>query len=190
MALSALAASALISAIPAVLQMGIGGAQLMKGNRMNPVRPDFNIPESSRSALSNAEYMASQTELPGAEAIKSNIQESGANAVEQAARYASNPNAVLGMVNRVQENQNDQFQQLGIQGANFFANNQNQLRSQQNNMAQLELTRDTWDKYNPYMEEILRKQALIGSGLENIMGASKSASTLGTNFLGAKTPIV
>ena len=169
-------------AIPAIIQGGIGIAQLAGGASMNPKRPDYEIPESAEAALANAKYVASQTGLPGADVFRSALKENMANSIFNLTQAATSPTQILEGVTKMNEEYANQEQNLAIQSAQNYLNNQGMLRGELNNMAAREDQKWVANEYNPWLMKMERKQALMEGGMHNIMGGVGSA----TSLLGAK----
>lgn len=169
-------------AIPAIIQGGIGIAQLAGGASMNPKRPDYEIPESAEAALANAKYVASQTGLPGADVFRSALKENMANSIFNLTQAATSPTQILEGVTKMNEEYANQEQNLAIQSAQNYLNNQGMLRGELNTMAAREDQKWVANEYNPWLMKMERKQALMEGGMHNIMGGVGSA----TSLLGAK----
>lgn len=169
-------------AAPAIIQGGIGLAQLAKGASMNPKRPEYEVPESAEEALANAKYVASQTALPGADIFRSSLKENMANSIFNLTQAATSPTQILEGITKMNEEYANQEQKLAMQAAQNYYNNQGQLRGELNNMAAREDQKWIANEYNPWLMDMERKQGLMEGGMHNIMGGVSS----GASLLGAK----
>lgn len=162
--------------MPAAFQALVGGVQTIKGLTMKEgERPEYEVPDDAKAALSNAKYVASQTKLPGEDKIQERMQENMANAIFTTTQAAQDPSQIVAGTQKVTEAFNNQQVDLGIKGAEFFFQNQGQLRGELNKMADREDTKWTLNEYNPYMMNLEKKQSLIEGGLSNIQGGVNSA---------------
>lgn len=161
--------------LPAAFQFAVGAGQTIKGLTMKEgERPEYEIPETAEAALANAKYIASQTKLPGEDLIQDRMKENMANAIFTTTQAAQDPSQILAGAQKITEAFNNQQVDMGIKGAEFYYQNQGQLRGELNRMAEREDTKWTLNEYNPYMENKERKQALTGGGLENLQGGLNS----------------
>lgn len=173
---------------PALLSAGVGLAQTIKGLSMDEgERPEFDIPDSAQEALANARYQASQTKLPGVDTTRDILREDAANAIFNATRAATSPGQILSAVSGVNEALNKSEMNLAVQGAQRYDQNQGMLRGELNKMAGWEQMDWIQDEWNPYMQNLQRKQSLLSGGLNNIMsgvnmlpGAAGGANYLNT----------
>lgn len=148
----------------------IGGIQTVKGLSMNPERPTYEIPDEAQESLNNARRVASMTEIPGASILRESLKENMANSIFSMTQAATSPSQILAGVGGMQESYANEEQKLAVAGANMYMNNQGMLRQELNRMADREDQRFVINKLNPYVEDMERKQALIGGGVQNIMG--------------------
>lgn len=174
--MGALALAAL--ALPSLIQGGVGIAQLAKGASMKPERPEYEVPESATEALANAKYVASQTALPGADIFRSALRENMANSIFSLTQAATSPTQILEGVTKMNEQYANQEQQLAMQGAQNYYNNQGELRSELNTMAAREDQKWVANEYNPWLMDMERKQALMEGGISNISGGVTGALNL------------
>lgn len=166
-----------LQAAPAV----IGLAQMLSGAATKTGGyPDLNIPipESSKKALSNAEYIASQTQLPGYETAIGNIRETTAGRIGALERGAETSSQLLSGITRLSEQENEAIQGLDIASAQNFQNNQGMLRGELDKMGGME-----WEKFmrefqnnelDKYVMQNQKKQALLGAGMQNLVGGAQS----------------
>jgi hypothetical protein len=148
----------------------IGGIQAVKGLSMNPERPTYEIPDEAQESLNNARRVASMTEIPGASILRESLKENMANSIFSMTQASTSPSQILAGVGGMQESYANEEQKLAIAGANMYMNNQGMLRQELNRMADREDQKFVINKLNPYVEDMERKQSLIGGGLQNIMG--------------------
>jgi hypothetical protein len=128
----------------------IGGVQSIAGlTKKTPEYPtrQYGAPDSAKKALSNAEYIASQTQLPGYDTIKSNIGENVAGGISQMERVADSPAALLSGITRLTSDANESLQGLGVAGANNWQQNQGVLRNELGAGAQTSAYRFRYAKY-------------------------------------------
>ena len=174
-------------ALPYAIGAGVQGAtalwQLAKSAQLAKTpRPKYEIPEAAKAALANAQLMASQRELPGQSIMEQKIAGSTANAIGQMKQAADSPAAILGGIGKLAQNEQGALGDLAYKAANYYANNQAQLRAQLGNMGQYQANQWQWDKQMPYQKDMAASSAMLGAGLQNLYGAGQGiGNAMGAN---------
>lgn len=157
-------------AVGAGIKALVGGIQTAKGLSMKPERPTYDIPDEAQDALNNARRVASMTEIPGANILRDALRENMANSLFAVTQSATSPTQAIAAAGSMQETYANEEQKLAAAGANMYVQNQGLLRQELNRMADRKDQQFVINELNPYVEDMERKQALIGGGVQNIMG--------------------
>jgi hypothetical protein len=166
-------------AIPALLQGGIGIAQGIKGfsDASNLDRPEYDIPESAEEALGTQRAWASQTRMPGQTIAEENIRQNQADVMAAMRDMGGSP-AGLSSLN---EGTSEALESLGARSSMWQTQQKDMLLRQLGQMAGYEDKKWNWDERMRFEENAAEASALIGSGMQNVMGAAKT----GADYAGA-----
>lgn len=173
----------LASAVSNLPGMVLGGSQLMKSNRMNPVRPEYEIPESEKRALGVAEGLASQTRLPGQSAIEGRLDQTTANSLATIERMGYGGASDINAASRAYGNQQDKETELGVAAAGFNIQNQKNLEQALNKMAVYEDKQWQINEQQPFLDDSRAKAALYEGGMQNLVGGFKDTAGGVSNIL-------
>jgi len=180
-----LVASALISAIPALIQGGTGIAQGIRARKMAEglERPDMKIPQSAIDALERARTMASTFEMPGYSQAVDQINQVLSTTAKRIGSSATSSSEALGAILNASGQAQSMMQNLGAMSAQDYANRQNTLMSQENQMANWEQML-MQDQLNAFGQESGASAALAGAGMQNAFsGASNAAGSVATGLV-------
>ena len=163
------------STIPALMQAGVGIWQMNKARKLAEAeRPEYEIPQSEKDALSIAQQLATQRELPGQGAMEENIRANTASGISRMSEVADSPAMLLGNIATMTNKENQALNQLGISAANYYAQNQRNLQGALSRMGQQELAKWQYDEMKPYEEAMQAAAMMREGGLQNIVGGAKS----------------
>lgn len=163
------------STIPALMQAGVGIWQMNKARKLAEAeRPEYEIPQSEKDALSIAQQLATQRELPGQGAMEESIRANTASGISRMSEVADSPAMLLGNIATMTNKENQALNQLGISAANYYAQNQRNLQSALSRMGQQELAKWQYDEMKPYEEAMQAAAMMREGGLQNIVGGAKS----------------
>jgi hypothetical protein len=174
-----LAALGIASAIPGLLQTGLGLFQGIKGANMDITRPVMDTPEAKKETTAMARLMALNQRMPGMSAAENRVMQGSSN-FQQSAKDAAGSSAELmaGLVAN-QQNENANLADLGAKNASFQQNNMMNLQNQLEKDAQYQRENFNWNKVNKFQEDTATKSALIGSGIQNTFGGVDSLAKIG-----------
>jgi len=164
------AAYAAINSIPALYKLISSGIQSSRAKKLERERPTMELSESTLGATDIMERLASQTELPGQQAIEQRMGSDTASTVEQIQASTDSPAALMGALTDLHSNQMRTEQDLGIAGAQMQQQNLAALAQQRNIQAREE--QKVWD-YNvnqPYQQDSAAASALKGASMQNLFG--------------------
>lgn len=179
----------------ALLGLGMGAASalpqwltgLTQGNTADQlakdlVRPDFDIPDSAKRALTSAEEQASRNELPGAATIRGQLDQTTANTLATIERLSMDPVMSINSASRAYGNQLEKETDLGIESARMKLRNQDVLRNELGNMADWENQKWMWDERLPYEQRAKAIESLREGSIRNKNAAWKDFIGSGINF--------
>ena len=160
----------LAQGISGLFQGGKGVAGLLGSNR-----PQYSIPAAQQQSLALAQAQAGG-DMAGYGQAKSNIGTSTANALG-AARESGNP---LAAISAIQANQNQAFNNLDTQNANYKVGRQDNLQRALGTQGEYQDRAFQMNEFAPYMDKQRESRQLIGSGLSNVFGAMNNATAFDT----------
>jgi len=157
---------------------GIG--QLLKAKRMNPVRPEYEIPQETKDILGLRQSLLNAG-LPGEQQATQDIYITQANAIANAARGASDQGQYLGLLGMAQGSTNRALNNLAVQRAQNYQANVSGLENAQRVMAAAEDKQWELNKYDPYLMQLQRKYQLQNAGNQNIESGLSAIGSLGSS---------
>jgi len=167
-------AELLMQFAPQLLKFGLGALQGAGGlgGMLSNQRPQFEIPQAAKQALSLANVRANSN-MPTYNNSVQNAQLATANQVS-AAKEAGNPMSVLP---QLQANENAAMR--GIDNQNLQYHDQTVQNQQQQLQRQADYQEQQFqlNKFAPYADKQNRSNQLIGSGISNMTGALDSAAS-------------
>lgn len=165
----------------------LGGSQLMKSARINPVRPEYEIPEAENRAIGLSKNLASETRLPGQSAIEGRLDESTANELATIERMGYGGASDINAASRAYGNQQDKETQLGVSAANMRLQNQRNYQQALDRYAMFQDKKWQLNKMDPYLRDAQAKAALYQAGMTNLTGGAKDIGGGISNLLLANT---
>lgn len=166
-----MAAGAALGGFNTLYKLGSGIVQSIKGGRIKPQRPTYQIPSEITANQKMAQDLANTSRLPGQSIAEGNIRASSANALSNVKNTSSNVNDVLAAASNINANQNSAMNNLAMEGAGFQMANKDRLSAANQAMAQYKDQAFNYNQNEPYLMQQQRKNALIQSGAQNISGA-------------------
>jgi hypothetical protein len=183
-----LTASALIGAVPAVVQAGTGIWQMQQAKKLakNNIRPNMQTPDAVMNALANSRSQAMQTKLPGQDLIESKIDASVATNVNNLKEVADSPAALMGAVNQAYVGGMDKKNDIAIAAASRFDQNQSQYQDMLGKVGEYEMQNFMFNKADPYMKTAAAASALKEGGMRNIYGGINNAAGAASKYMDGK----
>lgn len=169
------------SAVGGLYKLGSGIYQGIKGAKMHPKRPTYNIPSEIGANQAMFRAQANSTRIPGQAIAENNIKAGSANAMRNVQNASRNTSDILAAASQVNSNQNSAFNNLAVQGAQNQMANRDRLANANQTMADYKNQAFDYNKNQPYMNQMAQKMALQQSGAQNIYGALGDASNFGFN---------
>lgn len=175
--------SLLVSAASNIPGMILGGSQLLKSNRMNPERPEYEIPEAERQALELAKSMAAESRIPGQSAIEGRLDQTTANTLATIERMGYGGASDINAASRAYGNQLEKETELGVAGAQLKQQNERNLEQALSRMGTYEDKQWKLNEYDPFQQESAAKAALYEGGMQNLFGGLKDTTGGISNIL-------
>ncbi len=149
----------------------LGGLQVLGGllTKKGP-RPEWQIPAAATEALGNARTMASASVRPGDQMAKDAISKNTAAIIGNINRTAGSATQALGAGEKAQINANNALNQNAAQNTQYQFNAKQNLQNVLGTYANLQREQQQKNVFDPYQARVDTKNALIGSGLQNIFG--------------------
>lgn len=178
---------AAISGIGGLFGLVNGVGQILKSNRMNPVRPTYEIPEETKEALGLRQSLLNAG-LPGEQLARQGIFTNQANAVSGLQRAASDQGQLLAGLNAAQGQTNNALEGLQQAREANYANNVAGLEGAQARMAAARDKAFEYNEYEPYLMQLQQKYQLKNAGNQSISNGIGALSTIGAVTAGMARP--
>lgn len=158
-----------VAAGGAALQLGLGIGQLLKARKMRDIkRPMMTTPKALTELYSRRKFAAGTYGLPGQGQIEAKmarqqaasmrgIRESGQSAASQIAGIAA-----------IDQTSKEATERLGVQGAQFNAQNQQLLDQVQRELAAQQRAEQEYNALGPFRDKQLAYAALYQGGMTNL----------------------
>ncbi len=171
-------------AVPAAIQGGLGLMQLGAAGRMNPKRPEYQVPDEVSQELAMSR-MSLNSEAPWLKRAEERLDQGTASAGYRLGRVAGNSSQLLAGLSGINMQANIARRGLMEADANDYARREANLRRSLGVMATYKDKQFQLNKMEPYMNEARTKAALTQGGLLNISGAANSGvqSLMGAQLL-------
>lgn len=158
---------ALASLIPTLAQTGIGVGQYFKGRKMGQEqRPTYQIP-SAVNELVGRQRTAMTSDMPGQQAMIDQQRATSSNQMEQMAKYGMiDPN----LASNVYGDERSMVGNIGLQGANYRSTEKDKYLSALGMLGQYQDYQQDMNVFDPYRRKMDAAGAMMGSGMQNIMG--------------------
>lgn len=158
----------------------------VKANKIKPNRPTYEIPKSILGNLDVAQALANRSRIAGQNIYEDQMAQNQAASIQQAQNVGGSSQDILDLIAKTTQAGQDSLNTLALKGAE-----QNQF-NQQNLMNQNQIYADYLDKtfqfnkVEPYMTDVARKQALEAKSIQDrqnfkkeLVGAAKIAAQKG-----------
>lgn len=170
--------------------LGIGkSAKAKKARRKAQSTFDKNkyeIPESARASLQSAQRQASEVGLAGQDVMEAQLGQSTAQGVGASQEVGTSSSDVLGMLSQLYGNQQAQQQNIGIQAAQQYQQNQSSLQGALGTMAGYEDQKWKYNVLYPYQQQMSaagqmadQGASMINSGMSTIGNVAGGMAQMG-----------
>ncbi len=187
--------AALISAIPALIQLGTSVSQNEKAKKYAKAKRPFQnypIPQPIIDNVNAAKLQAGVTGLPGQGTIEDKLRAGEATSDFNLINSQKSPAAIAAGIATNDKNFMNAESNLGVQGAQFKQSNQRVLAG-----ANMDLARAMDQKYNkdwewndklPYLQNMAAASAMKEASMRNSMAAFNDIAKIGSSAIdGGKT---
>ena len=182
-------AAAIISAAPALLQLGQGIAQGGRAGKIKGNRPMYGTPNEilQNEKDAKAAYNASTAYgLPGQGRIQNNLSNQQSNALNAITQTQNNPSAVLAGIAAIDANSKNAMADLGMDAARFRQQNMDSTRmglfSARQALAAYRDREFEINRMKPFTDAMAAKGALRGAAQQNIYGGVASLANTAGNY--------
>lgn len=177
-----------VSAGLGLAKAGYGIYQGIKQNnqakKIDTTRPTYNIPGEVAANQAMYRDMANSSRMPGQSIAENNIKAGTANSLNALTQTGGGVNNILAAVGGLNQNQNNAMNNLATQGAQFQLQNKDKFANSNNVMAQYRDKAFDYNKNQPYMMNVARKNALQQAGATNINNGLTTAGNTATALAG------
>lgn len=172
---------AALGAIPAIYQGIQGFNQIKQGKELlaNNPRPEYEIPDEVKAALTLSKVAYADPRLAGQGQAQNQIDATAANTVQQA-RDFGNPMAALASI---QSNTNTATNNLNVAAAQQQERDRAGLQDMLGTMAKYQDQAFQLNKFAPYEQKYQEGRQQVGAGQQNVYGALDKISSVGLQML-------
>lgn len=187
--------SAILMGGKAAYELGTGISQGIKGKKMaeGAVRPQYQIPKSAQTALSNAEAMAASSMFPGQQRAEENIYGATSQALTSAKEASGSSADFLAGISGVAGAEQEALGGLATKALEYQDTNKQRLNEALMSMAPYEDKQFEINQYQPFIDQVNAARALKGASRENISNAfgnvAKATTMFGSDASNQKTAI-
>jgi hypothetical protein len=177
-----MALSAVLSAIPAVVQAGTGIYQAYQGNKLanSMERPDYSIPQEVLDNLTDSQIQALRG-LP--EEQRQQYMENIMRSAQTSISALGDRKGGLAGMSSVQQQQNDAYKNLLSIDAQKREENERNLQATRNTMSEYKDKQFQMNEMQPFQDTMAAAEGMQGAGIQNIMGGVTSGSKMGLDYM-------
>lgn len=156
----------LAAALPSLFQFGSG---LLQGSQAGKVRPDLALPPGQAEELAARRQAANSQVMPGQTQVEASIRQGASQALNNATQAGNSSSNILATGAAINQNQNNAFNALSVNAANYQQQQKEKLNQALLRKAQLENERR--------QEANVAKSALTEGSARNIFGGLSGISS-------------
>ena len=134
-------------------------------------RPTYEIPEAVKESLGISRRNAMMTELPAQSTMEARMGSTVSGAVGQGLKGADSQANLLDFIGKQYNTQQQGMQNIGMEAAQQWQNNQTALKGDLNNYGQYQDKQWQLNKYEPYQVAAAKAAALQKAGTEGLVGS-------------------
>jgi len=168
---------AALGGLRSLLGTGLGIAQLIRGSRMKPKRPTYQISQEAKDQLGLAQNQLNAG-LAGKSEILDQINSNQSGFINNIKQGSTDSSTLLATAGLGAVNKNKALNNLAVTQAQDYQNRLRNLMVAQNNMTTQRDKAFQYNEYEPFIDESRTKSSLIEGGIQNILGGIGSASGL------------
>jgi hypothetical protein len=174
--------------VQSAFQIGTGISQMLKAKKINPVRPTYDFETLNKGQLENRNMFKNLMNggMPGLQKASADIMANQSNIMAANERGATDSSTQLLLANSGQARTNDALTNLGVQNAQFSANQAGNLAQANAGLDQGRAQAFQFNEVEPYLDKKQQKEQLLQSGLANISGGLGTAASAASSFQAGK----
>ncbi len=154
----------------------VGMKQKKEAEAMNPIRPEYEIPEAQQQQLALYKGLSNQSRMPGQTQMEDQINASTSTGLAAMQGAAGSAQDILAGASNMAGNQNRQLAGLGIESSRQRRQAEGLYGQSLGQMAQYQDQAFNLNEMVPFMNEVEKKEALMASGMANIDTAWQGTS--------------
>lgn len=166
---------------------GIAGAlkkDPAKDPKNNVPRPRYNIPKEVFQNQAMYDAMSKSSRVPGQSYIENQIGQNQAQALSASQKAAGSSADALSAVSGIQQNSNNQYNELGRQGAEFQFMNKDKLAAANREVADYKQQEFDYNQNQPYQTSYAQKQKIQDQQMMNNNNSINNLVGLGMTYAG------
>lgn len=179
---------AIMQGVQSAFQIGTGISQMIKSKKINPVRPTYDFETLNRGGLENRNMFKNlmNAGMPGLQKASADIMANQSNIMAANERGATDASTQLLLANAGQARTNDALTNLGVQNAQFSANQAGSLAQANAGLDQGRAQAFQFNEVEPYLDKKAQKEQLLQSGLANLSTGLGSAAGAASTYQAGK----
>lgn len=179
--------AALIAAVPAMAQIGMGVKQRNEAKKLASQSPEYETPQEVEDIMRSARKQARDRNLPGTDLIEQSIGSStgrGAAAIKNTSGSSVDSLAAITALYGMEQ---DRKIDLGIESARNYNRNQDVMRDALALGAGYRDKEFDFNAWQPWMAASAAASAMRGAGQQNMMRGATNLSTLASGYMQRKS---
>jgi hypothetical protein len=170
------------SLVPAAVKLGTSLYQMYEGSQLGKAQqPQYQISEGMQNALKNSQMLAAQRELPGQSIMEDQLRGSTAGAIN-AINQMGGGGAGMGAALQAYGNEQQGLQNIALQGAQRYDQNQQQLMNMQQQIGTMQDKQWNLNEYLPWQDKMTQASDMKGAGISNLFGATTDSAQAITDW--------
>ncbi len=160
-----------------------------RADAINPIRPEYSIPEEVRMQLENAYNMA-QGDMPGYGRSVDQIRGTTANTIAQGQNFADSGNNMLQLLMGATERERGATADLNVDNARFRQSNMNALNQALLGMGEYQDQKWKLNEFDPYQQQEFDKRNFEGAAIDQRNAATDAWGEFADGIIGTGLSIM
>lgn len=153
--------------------------QQEEADSLNPVRPEYSIPDEIKTQKNLYQGLANQAQLPGQKLISDDINQSASNALNTVKSASGSSADALAAASGIAGKQSGQYRDLAVAGAQQQRQAQQLYGQSLGTMAEYQDKKFNLNEMIPFMNEVEKKEALTAAAQGNKQAMWQGISSTG-----------
>lgn len=153
-----------------------------KAKKVNAVRPKYEIPQEVFQNQAMYEAMANSSRVPGQSYIENQIAQNTSQAIGVSQRAAGSSVDALSAISGINQNANNMYNELGVQGANYQMQAKDKLAASRETVADYRQQEFDYNKNQAYLEKMKLKQKYEDQARQNYGNMSNDIHEFGMSM--------